>query len=382
MRKLVLLFITMIVFPVLSWSAPSISSVSGSITQGSTVTITGTAFTTKTSQTPFAWLNFDSVATGTRWDDLGWTNYAVWNNDGAPYDYAVVVDDPSRAWSGTKAMKGMKIKTEDFNSYFPTTQFNTLNVYITWRLYYENQPGYNVTPNGSMVLKMHRVTSSAHPYSGEPSTLVEIMPGNNDTISRHNCGTGHTNVNGTCSGTAEQYNTNTFYTKNAWHRIETWDIYSDPAGSTTGKVRVWVDRYLLFTRDDGITRSGSSPYNTRTIGQIIIPMQQSNQNSRLQWFTDDVYIDTTGPARVEICNAATWAGSTQCEIQPYTAWSNTSATITVNRGRFGATDSAYLYVVDGSNVASPAYAVTFGDTPEPPASTPASPSIRLHIYRQ
>jgi hypothetical protein len=64
-------------------------------------------------------------------------------------------------------------------------------------------------------------------------------------------------------------------------------------------------------------------------------------------YMDDIYVDTTW-ARVMIGNASTFAASTVREIQIPSAWSNTSITITVNRGAFTNLNNAFLYVIDSS----------------------------------
>jgi hypothetical protein len=92
----------------------------------------------------------------------------------------------------------------------------------------------------------------------------------------------------------------------------------------------------------------------------------------------EVYLDNT-PARVFISskNDITgnwWAynASAHNEVQVPSAWSTSEIQVTVNRGTFGATDTAYLYVVDTDGAVSPAYEITFGDTE---AGSPAPPTL-------
>ena len=79
---------------------------------------------------------------------------------------------------------------------------------------------------------------------------------------------------------------------------------------------------------------------------------------------DDVYIATgvNAQARVEIGNAATYAGSTQLTILTPTAWAATEITATVNEGNFDAFDSAYMYVTDSAGVVSDGFPITFEST--------------------
>lgn len=95
---------------------------------------------------------------------------------------------------------------------------------------------------------------------------------------------------------------------------------------------------------------------------------------------DDIYVDDSFQ-RVAICSESTLGSPPyHCEFQPATSWNDTSITITLNRGSFGSTDSAYLYVFNSSNTASSGYAITFGsggggDTTAPTVSiTTSDPS--------
>ncbi len=81
---------------------------------------------------------------------------------------------------------------------------------------------------------------------------------------------------------------------------------------------------------------------------------------------DDVYVDFT-QARVELCDTSTWSNRSRCEIQIPLSWSPTSITINVNRGSFANGNTAYLYVVDANgHVNSQGFQVTVGaDAPSP-----------------
>ena len=48
---------------------PSIASVAGSLTQGSTVSVSGSSFGTKTTAAPVMWETFDSGSYHTRWNE-------------------------------------------------------------------------------------------------------------------------------------------------------------------------------------------------------------------------------------------------------------------------------------------------------------------------
>lgn len=90
---------------------------------------------------------------------------------------------------------------------------------------------------------------------------------------------------------------------------------------------------------------------------------QSSPPSRMDF--GNIYVDTT-PARVELCSGSTWASRGHCEVQPATSWLNGtpgSIAVTFNQGSFIAGQTAYFYVVDNVNAASPASsAITISGT--------------------
>jgi len=114
-----------------------------------------------------------------------------------------------------------------------------------------------------------------------------------------------------------------------------------------------------------LTMSGSSRYFS--FGGYWEP-RYSNDTSPAEPFSDDyryfadLYLDTTWQ-RVMICTGSTWAAKGTCEMQiPNTTWNDTSIQVTVNRGAYGSTDSAYLYVVDSNGDGnSTGQQITFGE---------------------
>ena len=99
--------------------------------------------------------------------------------------------------------------------------------------------------------------------------------------------------------------------------------------------------------------------------------------STYYWAYDDVYVDAT-QARVEICNTATWATRTHCEIQIPVTWSSSSIGIKVNPGSFVSLANQYLYVVDSSGSVSTAYQIS-GDTTAPTITAFTIPSTSTSL---
>jgi len=83
-------------------------------------------------------------------------------------------------------------------------------------------------------------------------------------------------------------------------------------------------------------------------------------------YYDDVYIDNT-IARVVIGDSSDFGNCTHQEIQIGTTWSDSSITITVNRGSFADGEKVYLFVVDADGSVSKGYGpIIINDRPMPP----------------
>lgn len=76
---------------------------------------------------------------------------------------------------------------------------------------------------------------------------------------------------------------------------------------------------------------------------------------------DDIYIDFT-QARVEIADTDTWSSRTTSEIQIPTAWGATEIQVTLNQGGFDSLSGKYLYVIDSSGNVSGGYLLGEGAT--------------------
>ena len=80
------------------------------------------------------------------------------------------------------------------------------------------------------------------------------------------------------------------------------------------------------------------------------------------FYIDDIYM-ADSPARVEVCSEAAWSDRRRCEIQPSESWTSNSITVRVNQSSFAPSEPVYLYVVDASGaVNSAGYALSFGSS--------------------
>jgi len=146
---------------------------------------------------------------------------------------------------------------------------------------------------------------------------------------------------------------------NAWHR---WEVYADLGNTPTtrnGVLRVWRNRTLGITSDAWVGRGPNLADTTYTRQWFLGYMDQSMDSAIIDH--TDAYIATT-MARVELGNSSTWSACTQTEIQPVTNanWSDTQLNnVRVNHGSFSSGQTAYLYVIksDGQPVSNSGYSV-------------------------
>jgi hypothetical protein len=149
---------------------------------------------------------------------------------------------------------------------------------------------------------------------------------------------------------------------NEWVRMEGF-AHLGTAGQRDG--RCWLQRRTETVVD----RGPESPqallrYDECTYDRLHIWSYFANDEGTptpgLELYWDEIYVDRT-QARIELGNAATWAGSTHFEIQIPTDWSSTAVTFRVSQGTAANGETAYLYVIDSAgNVNADGYPVTVG----------------------
>lgn len=154
----------------------------------------------------------------------------------------------------------------------------------------------------------------------------------------------------------------------AWHQIKHLFHWSEET-----YVRIYFDNELVVDTDPpGFYNAPAGGFTEGAWGNLAAGDQLDSYGWESQgnatgggtselYYASDFYVDK-GYNRVEVCDAATYAGSDHCEMQPYTAWpaDDGSLTITLNRGTFGASATVYLYLIDATDTASAGFEVTLG----------------------
>lgn len=151
---------------------------------------------------------------------------------------------------------------------------------------------------------------------------------------------------------------NTEWNKGEWHRFEGY-LYGH---TSSGTAYLWETNAsharLLIDNASGVaTKHAADMWNHFSFPGY------ARADAQGIHYHDDVYIATgTGAlARVEIGNNATYANCTNLAVCTPTSWSDTSIAVTLRAGSF-TTGTAYLFVVDANGNASGGYEVTLGNT--------------------
>lgn len=358
-QLLVLALILMV--PSLALAAPSVTGVSGTVSSGQSITISGSGFGTKSTAQPQVWDNFEG---GTVGQNLGsftpsgalggvWTAY---NESGTLPVYST-----TRAHSGTKSVQHPIIGTGSKFTSYGKTGLGATEIYysVWWR--WDIVAGTN---SSTPIIKLYRMNSTPAFYStstSRPAIWATLRP---------------TMVNGAVSSAGldveairddtsavETYDAHVTGSQDgAWHRGEVYWKLSQPAGTANGVFQIWEDGTLKVDQQNIITRANDT-LAAKTIDNFLLPLMVDStgltSDVEWYWYADDVYVDK-GLQRVEICSGSTWASKGTCEIQPPSAWSDTSATVTVNQGAFADSSSQYLYVVDSTGAGGTGRQITFG----------------------
>lgn len=160
-----------------------------------------------------------------------------------------------------------------------------------------------------------------------------------------------------------------------WYNI-IYQVDMGTPGLSDGEIKVWI------SSSEGEAYSYGSDAN-----QMIIAGSEDYYDAvRIGWYRgdtsyghtalyyDDIYMDNSF-ARVEIGDAATYDACTHREVQIPIDWSDTSLTLAVNTGSFSLGESVYLFVVHEDGSISDGHGpltVASESTSTNPSSTPGS----------
>ncbi len=373
--RIISILSVVLVFSLPVWAAPAISGVSGTMSNGESITISGSDFGSTGPTVDF----FDDFSSGTSGDLYSQTAknavIGTWRAFSAQSPLFPKLSN-AYAHSGTlsmmhdwsdngaddghrKAVANMSTCTTfylSFWTYVPTNRDipgTNVPALANWKFFHNSYwvgDTWYVQSDATFVLMSNDLPITAGTY------FMPLQMGWYDTNSPAFC-----TVNGDFG---EGYGP-TNMTKGKWHR---WEIYIK-GDSSNGTLSHWE----MDSSNARRTVSSVTGCNTLHSGEhwnVIELPGYARGDSNSQTYMDDVYIATgdAALARVEIGNNATYTSCTNLAVCTPTSWADTSITATVRSGSF-TSGTAYLFVTDASGVTSAGKEITFG-------SSPSSPTIR------
>ena len=324
MKRLMLLFILL---PSLVSAAPVVTSTSGTLTDGAAVTIIGAGFglhpdyNTGTPYLPLIWDKFETGSLSSGWSGgLGITLDTTTTRLNSAYSAGQV-----RGSGKDSALVALGDTTQD-TTYISTWRYFTGFDTVTST----NSKAWRIWPDAGLDnWVMIFLGGPANAKNGDWMWLIEYVGGSGSS----SFGAGFLN---------------------SWHHYE---VLVDQSNNN---VTVWFDGVVSGSH----TQTSWGGYNPN---RIVIDAY-SHETDNPFTYTDDAYISHT-QARAMLCDGSTWLTRGQCEIQPPTAWSDTSVTIDFNQGAYTNGATPYLYVVDSSGAASSGLGVAIGSAPQAPLCT-------------
>jgi len=337
-----------------SWAAPAITGISGTLTAGSSVAITGTDFGTH--PLTFDWIgdNIEATTIGAVPVATNW-NFITYNDHVAAND---------RVHSGTRSLKATVNSSGVYAAPIRYDSGSGIDpgetVYTTWWVQKSQS-------DSTYQWKMFRLNWENNIEDTIPEIVMFDCSWEKSFYVRP--GPSESSVGTNSTSMYPNYPVN-----NEWNRIEVELVESNPVGAANGSVI-----YHRHRPGIGITTTTKTNIITTYTGvtrekrYFLWQNYYGNGGTVLNLWTDDIYVQRGTVARAELGNAATWAGCTSREIQPPSAWSTTGATITFNPGAL--TGTAFLYVVksDGTYNSS-GYEVSIGGS----SADTVAPTIAGH----
>ena len=340
---LALLFSLLLVSSVVA--APGDISVSGTVSNGQTITISGSGFLTKSTAAPVLW---DTVDNQSAYSTLT-TGDAIPTGAGNPWGAV-----RSTVFNATESRTWGECYKSDGSQYISTLEELSIGtspsqVYISWWWRPSISPLTNSSNHSSKFIRLSREANLV--YQTHSWTQSQNIVYDNPNYVANNWDN--------YPGTANQWNFHEIWFNNV---SKTYTIKVN--GQTLRNNASWTAGtfnfdYLWKLGWDG---GGTSPPSMTT-------------------WTDDIYVDSSF-SRIMLCNGSSYAASTHCEMQVPTAWSNTEISATVNQGTFASESTAYLYIVDSTGATNTlGYEVEIGasggDDTTPPVRSLLAPSGAL-----
>ena len=297
------------------------------------ITLTGTGFGTKAQAAPIKFEQFQAYADDTtlQSNDADWPQYQT--NGGA-----LIKSDRPRYAGGKHAYNDSTRSgfATNYHTFTPTDE-----VFLSY-WFSTDQATYG-TGGTYWVGKASRISSSSAAGGGGVYNGLGVHALSNQNP-QYETDPYLYQYNGT-NTLGEVIDYVTMPQANEWVRIDMYAKLSDlDTSNGVLNCRTWgYENYTNSTIPSLVTG------NIYQLDSVILGLMHANHADASGGLkVTDVYIDNT-QQRVEITDSATYASSTISEIQPVTAWSDTSITVDLNTAALSA-GTYYLHVLDSSGV--------------------------------
>lgn len=306
------------------------STEAGGGSAGTTFTITGSGFGTKTTGVP-AYDDWETSSTGLVGSTIGQLSVA---STGA------TSITTSLSHSGTKSLTHDYL-TQDFPKLY--REFATRSRYARMSCWWR----WTGSITSSSVWKLLRFnTDATDPYSGTNRFSAEYTGGAGaDRPSAFSGITYIDEVINEYSGSNEVADRMDLFTPDAWHFIE-WEIDAGTVNGNNATIRQKLDgiENIRYTNTPFLTTA--NPNEIKFIMSVINGLDGAT-NRNVQYYVDELYSDGS-LCHVVMTNNATYTSSTNWAEQPVSTWSDTSIECTYNRGSFTIGATAYRHVFNSA----------------------------------
>jgi hypothetical protein len=317
--------------------APVIGNVSGAFAHGQSISISGTSFGSKSHAGPMLYDDFDDASAtsiGGREPQIHQGNlshYGKWIRTAVgPGSIPQIVRDAG----APKARSTYHARMAFSGDY--------------WALYLTVDPVNYFTTGREMYISFwyrYRKTGANHP--GQTKAWIAYPPSGSDkayfSTAFDTCQSGGWRLHRSEGFSDVGFGMAGPDVNDEWIRIETYLKQSAPSTANGAweqvVYRTKTPMRISKSLGNAALRTSSADWTFWGFGGAYYGAC-ANESATID--VDEFYMDSTR-ARVELCNAATYAASTQCELQLPSAWSDTSITATLKRGQLNV-GAAYLYV--------------------------------------
>lgn len=370
----------------LSFAQPQITGISGTLANGQSITVTGSSFGIKPQAAPWRW---DTISNGGLVNGTSVNYYAGLVNGslipptGGSYCQAYGYDctkDPAY-WNANWGKYEIDTNQADQRTTFSTKNListtpnncpttNTANeklgvaIPAAWHKLYFSFWFYPYATYTNQNIKFIRIlgdyNTSQFAYNNQFFAVDTWWQNPSPLFSENMSALAPNNNWQWSSGTGTYIHP----VANEWERIEVYLQHeSTPPTSNDGRFIITQTvansdgTYQRHTYDSGLVdmdRVSNPITNWLTFGQELSNCTEGNTSIDMTTRLSDIYIDNT-LARVELCDASTWSAVTHCEIQPPSAWSDSSIIIQSNQGSFHNLNNTYLYIIDANGNISNGY---------------------------